>query len=128
MTRVLIVDDNRDSADTLSVLLQIWGHETRKAYDGESVVQHALAFEPEVVLLDLGLPRLDGFGVARKIREFQKLMTVKIAAVTGFTTTSDIAKCRDAGFDEHFAKPIASDRLHAYLSHIEAPQFSTTQD
>ena len=118
MTRVLIVDDNRDTADTLSVLLQIWGHETRKAYDSESVIQHALAFQPEVVLLDLGLPRLDGFAVARKLREYQKLVSVRIAAITGYTAASDVRKCQDAGFDEYFAKPIVSDRLHEYLNHF----------
>src|SRR4029079_2932096 len=89
MARVLIVDDNHDTADSYAVLISLWGHETRKAYDGESVLQQALAFLPNVVLLDIGLPKLDGYDVARKLRQYQSLLGLKIVAITGRVTPTD---------------------------------------
>src|SRR5688572_32720677 len=101
MARVLIVDDDQDTTDSFAEMLKLWGHETRKAYDGESVLQQALAFQPHVVLLDIGLPKIDGYEVARRLRQYQQLTGMKIVAVTGRITEADVQKCMDAGFDEH---------------------------
>jgi CheY-like chemotaxis protein len=116
MARVLIVDDNHDTADSCAMLLSLWGHETRKAYDGESVLQQALAFHPHVVLLDIGLPKLDGYDVARKLRQYQALIGIKIVAVTGRATAADVQMAKEAGFDEHFPKPIHNETLKTYLA------------
>ncbi len=116
MARVLIVDDNRDTADSYAVLVSLWGYETRKAYDGESVLQQALAFQPHVVMLDIGLPKLDGYDVARRLRQYQSLVGLKIVAVTGHAGPEHAQERKDAGFDEHFAKPIDNELLRAYLA------------
>jgi CheY-like chemotaxis protein len=121
MTRVLIVDDDHDTADSYAVLITLWGHETRKAYDGESVLQQALAFQPHVVMLDIGLPKLDGYDVARKLRQYQLLVGTKIVAVTGRATATDQQRAQEAGFDEFFAKPITSEVLKSYLEQFNAP-------
>ena len=119
MARVLIVDDNHDTVNSLAVLIHLWGHETRKAYDGESVLQQALAFHPHVVLLDIGLPGLDGYDVAKKLRQYQALVGLKIAAVTGRVTPNDIQQAKEAGFDEHFPKPVDFQTLKSYLSQYD---------
>jgi CheY-like chemotaxis protein len=119
MARVLIVDDNRDTADSYATLISLWGHETRKAYDGESVLQQALAFHPHVIMLDIGLPKVDGYEVAKKLRQYQSLADVKILAVTGRATAADIQQSKDAGFDEHFTKPIQNDILKGYLAQFD---------
>lgn len=116
--RVLIVDDNQDTTDSLATILKRWGHETRKAYDGESALQQALAFVPNVVLLDIGLPNIDGYEVAGKLRQYKKLARTRIVAITGQVATTDLQKCIDAGFDDHFAKPIDTNRLKSYLDEL----------
>lgn len=115
MARVLVVDDEPDTVDTFLALLTAWGHETRKAYDGESVLQQALTFVPDVVLLDLGLPRMDGYEVARRLRKYNVLSDMKIVAVTGKSSEADKHKCMDAGFNQHFAKPVNHEALKLLL-------------
>jgi CheY-like chemotaxis protein len=119
MARILVVDDNRDTADSFAVLLKLWGHETRRAYDGESVLQQALAFLPQVILLDIGLPKMDGYEVAKRLRQFQQLAGVRIAAITGHVTAADVQKCKDFGFDWHFSKPIDTEALRSYLEEVK---------
>jgi CheY-like chemotaxis protein len=119
MARILIVDDDYDTAYSYALLLREWGHETLRAYDGESVLQQALAFEPHVVLLDIGLPKMDGYEVARRLRKYQNLFGVKIAAVTGRAIDADEQKWKDAGFDQFFTKPIEPERMKAFLDSIE---------
>ncbi len=113
---ILVVDDNVDAAHSLSVLLKLWGHETHIVHDGSAAIEAALEIHPRVVLLDIGLPKLDGYEVARTLRSEPKLTTLKIVAMTGYGQAEDRRKSRDAGFDIHLVKPVDLDQLEAILS------------
>jgi PAS domain S-box-containing protein len=103
--RILVVDDNGDAADSLCMLLKSRGHDVRVAYDGLEAVGAALTFDPEVVLLDIGLPKLSGYEAARRIRE-SRGEDVLLIAVTGWGQEEDRRRSRDAGFDHHLTKPV----------------------
>jgi DNA-binding response OmpR family regulator len=103
--RVLIVDDNRDAADTLGMFLRVKGHDVRIAYDGVEGVGAALAFKPQIVLHDIGLPKLFGYDVARELRE-KFGHSVLIVAITGYGQEEDRRRSKEAGFDYHFTKPV----------------------
>ena len=103
--RVLVVDDNRDAADSLCLLLATRGHEIHVAYDGLEAVGAAIAFDPDVVLLDIGLPKLDGHDAARRIRSARG-SSVLLVAVTGWGQEEDRRRSREAGFDFHLTKPV----------------------
>jgi signal transduction histidine kinase/DNA-binding response OmpR family regulator len=103
--RVLVVDDNEDGADMLSEALSSVGHVTRVAYDGPEAIKAASAFRPDVALIDIGLPVMDGFEVAKTLRTMLD-PSAKLIAVTGYGQTSDRARTRDAGFDHHLVKPV----------------------
>ncbi|MGQ0764865.1 MAG: chemotaxis protein CheB [Gemmatimonadota bacterium] len=113
--RILVVDDNRDSADSLSMMLELRGYETRIAYDGLSAVDAAADFGPDVVLLDIGLPKLNGFEVARRIRKQEREGPLLLVALTGWGQESDRQRSHDAGFDAHMVKPVDMDQLTAIL-------------
>ena len=98
------MDDNRDAADTLGTVLELEGYDVRIAYDGDEAIREASRFRPEVALLDIGLPGKDGYEVARHIRREQN-GDVMLIAVTGYASAEDVERSRDAGFDEHMAKP-----------------------
>lgn len=102
--RVLIVDDNVDAADSLAQLLQFKGHHTSTVYSAMDAMQEANAFAPDVILLDIGLPDMDGYEVAKRLR--QKDCTSMLVAVTGYGQASDMRRGKDAGFDMHFTKPV----------------------
>jgi PAS domain S-box-containing protein len=104
--RVLIVDDNRDSALSLSMLLELKGCETQTAHDGVEAVEKAAAYKPDVVLLDIGLPRLNGYEACRAIREQPGGKGVLIVALTGWGQDQDRRKSKEAGFDGHLVKPV----------------------
>lgn len=104
--RILIVDDNRDAADSLSMLLRFAGNEPRTAYDGIEAVAAAAAFLPDVVLLDIGLPKLDGYEAARRIREQVWGKHMVLIALTGWGQEDDRKRSKDAGFDNHMVKPV----------------------
>ena len=103
--RVLVVDDNLDAAETLKMLLEFSSYEVRMVHDGLSAVEAALAWNPHAVLLDIGLPGLSGYGVARRIRLEPTLEGMVLIALTGYSQESDRQSSRDAGFDHHLAKP-----------------------
>jgi PAS domain S-box-containing protein len=109
--RVLIADDNRDAAVSLSVLLQAMGHETRIAHDGLEAVEEAEVFQPEVVLLDIGMPKLDGYETARRIASRPWASSTRIVAVTGWGQDADRQRASEAGFHEHLVKPVDPDTL-----------------
>ncbi|MFO0335905.1 MAG: ATP-binding protein [Pseudomonadota bacterium] len=117
--RVLVVDDNRDGADGLALLLRLRGHETRTAYDGPSALALALEFAPDVVLLDVGLPGLDGYEVAARLRAQLRGAEFLIVALTGWGRDEDKRRARAAGCDDHFTKPFDPDAL---LERIAAPR------
>jgi PAS domain S-box-containing protein len=114
--RVLVVDDNRDAAVSLAMLLRLWGHEARTAHDGPSALKAALSYRPEVVLLDIGLPGPDGYEVARRLRAVLSPAAVRLVAVTGYGQEEDRRRSREAGFDAHLVKPAALDELYALLA------------
>ncbi|WP_035606144.1 response regulator [Haloferula sp. BvORR071] len=103
--KLLIVDDNRDSAESMALLQELNGHETRVAHNGETAVTIALDFLPDVVLLDIGLPGMDGFEVARQMRQSPALRRSYLIAVTGYGSEGDRKRAFAAGFDEHLVKP-----------------------
>lgn len=113
--RILVVDDNHDSAESLARLLQLMGHEIAIAYDGLSAMDSAQAFLPEVVLLDVGLPGLDGYEVARRIRAEPWGKTMTLIAATGWGQAEDRRRSRAAGFDYHMVKPVDLDELGKVL-------------
>lgn len=114
--RILVVDDNRDAAISLAMLLRISGHTTHTAHDGEEAVTAAGTFRPEVILLDIGLPKLNGFEVARAIRDCDWGKTTMIVALTGWGQEDDRQKSTDAGFDAHLVKPVDFEALKKLLA------------
>jgi CheY-like chemotaxis protein len=104
--RVLIVDDNEDAANSLAMILQLSGHETASVYTAADALQRAADFKPDVVLLDIGLPGMDGYEVAQKMRELPGLRDIRLVAVTGYGRSDDRLRARDAGFDDHLTKPV----------------------
>ncbi len=113
--RVLIVEDNADAADTLREVLLVWDHEVEIARDGQEGVEKARAFRPDLVLCDLGLPKLDGYEVARAIRAAPELAGVYLVAVTGYASGADQRRAADAGFHRHLAKPVSLDVIEEVL-------------
>jgi CheY-like chemotaxis protein len=101
-----VVDDNADAASTLDMLLRSLGHETCVVHDGTAALKMANQFRPDVVLLDIGMPGLDGYEVARRLRAMQKGATFRIVAITGWGQEADRQKSREAGFDVHLVKPV----------------------
>ncbi|MDN5871885.1 MAG: PAS domain S-box protein, partial [Nitrococcus sp.] len=113
--RILIVDDNADAAKMASMLLRTWGHEVCVADDGAGALREAAEFHPQVILLDIGLPDMDGYEVARLIRKELQLKDMRIVAVTGYAQDSDRQRARQAGFDHHLTKPVEPSALKALL-------------
>jgi PAS domain S-box-containing protein len=109
--RILIVDDNADAAATLEMLLKSLGHETRVVHDGEAALRLARPFRPDVVLLDIGMPGLDGYEVARRLRAMKKGTALRIIAVTGWGQEADRQRSSEAGFDLHLVKPVEPSAL-----------------
>ncbi len=118
--RVLIVDDNEDSANSLAMILKIGGHETESVYTAIDALQRAAAFRPDVVLLDIGLPGMDGYEVAQKMRELPGLRDIRLVAVTGYGRSDDRRRARDAGFDDHLTKPVEYAVLERTLAGLRA--------
>lgn len=113
--RVLIVDDNRDGADTLAELIGEWGYEARTAYDAVAALDLAAEQHPEVVLLDIGMPEMNGYEVAAALRAIPGMDGVALVAVTGYGTEEDRRRARDAGFDAHLVKPVDPEEVRQLL-------------
>jgi CheY-like chemotaxis protein len=113
-TRILVVDDSIDSAETLGELLKIWGHDVRLAHDGPSALEAAREYKPEVVLLDIGLPGMDGFAVATELRK-EGLGGRMLVALTGYGEQQDRERTQKVGFDHHLVKPIDPDTLQKLI-------------
>jgi CheY-like chemotaxis protein len=119
--RILVVDDNKDAAKSLALLLTLQGHETQTAADGEEAVQHAVEFNPGVVLLDIGLPKLDGYEACRAIRTLRLGNQPLVIALTGWGQEDDRRRSREAGFDSHVVKPVDCQELLSMIESL-APQ------
>ncbi len=117
-SRILVVDDNPDTTATLALLLERTGHRVHVAHDGLEAVHAAAAFQPDVVLLDIGLPKLNGFEVAQRIRQGRGGEKVALVAVTGWGQQEDRRRAMEAGFDHHLTKPVEIGRLMQLLSSV----------
>ncbi len=113
--RILVVDDNEDSARSMSTIQRLHGHDTRIAFTGPDAVAAAAEFSPEVVLLDIGLPGMDGFEVARRLRAMPETRNAFLVATTGYGDPEDRARARAVGFDEYLLKPVDLDLLRTWL-------------
>jgi PAS domain S-box-containing protein len=118
--RVLVVDDNRDAAASLAMMLSLVGHETRTAQDGLEALELAEAFRPDAILLDIGLPKLNGYDVCCRIREQSWGQRVFIVAITGWGQEDDRRRSREAGFDQHLIKPVDFAALETLLADVPA--------
>lgn len=116
--RVLVVDDNVDSADSVAMLLEESGHEVRMAHDGPTALEAALEYRPNVVLLDLGLPGLNGFEVAKRLRQKPGFQNVVLVAMTGYGQEADRERSFDAGFNHHLVKPADFGKVQAILATV----------
>jgi CheY-like chemotaxis protein len=115
--RVLVIDDNVDAASTLKDVLELGGHEVRIALDGPTGLQAASDFNPEIVICDIGLPGMDGYAVARRLRDGSPVAW--LVAMSGYAAPEDLQRAREAGFDRHVAKPATLEGLEALFA--EAP-------
>jgi PAS domain S-box-containing protein len=113
--RVLVVDDNRDAADSLAMMLELTGHEVATANDGETALAEAERFLPDAVLLDIGMPGMNGYEVAQRLRQTEHGRRAFIVALTGWGQEDDKRRAVDAGFDHHLTKPVDPAALHAVL-------------
>ena len=113
--RVLIVDDNADTTETLAELARSWGHEVAVAQDGPAALKLAGAFRPEIALIDIGLPEMNGYDLARRLRHLPGMEATRLIAITGYGREEDRAAAQDAGFHLHLIKPVHPDRLEKLL-------------
>jgi signal transduction histidine kinase len=113
--RILIVDDNADAANSLAMILKLEGHTAESVYSPTDAIERALQFDPQVILLDIGLPGMDGYEVARRIRE--RGSVARLVALTGYGQSEDVQRARDAGFDAHLVKPVD---LRTLMQNLEA--------
>jgi len=113
--RLLVVEDNHDIALMLSEVLQIYGYATRVAYDGISVLELAKSFRPDVALVDIVLPTMDGYQLARRLRQLPELRGTRLFAVTGYGQLADRMRSAQAGFDRHLVKPVDLEELRRMI-------------
>lgn len=117
--RILIVDDNVDAAESLGELLKVCGHDIHIAHDGASAISEALRLRPEAVILDIGLPAMNGYEVAQRLRLDVGLNTSLLVALTGYAEESDRISAEKAGFDHYFAKPLDINKLVTVLDNLK---------
>ena len=120
--RVLVVDDNRAAAEMMTLVVRMLGNEVRTASDGQEAIELAAEFLPEVILMDLGMPRMNGFEAARTIRKQGWGQTMKLVALTGWGQETDKQRTKEAGFDHHLVKPAEPAELQRILSLSTASQ------
>jgi two-component system CheB/CheR fusion protein len=115
--RILVIEDNIDSAKTTQMLLELQGHQVQVAYGGLHGIETAQTFKPEVIILDIGLPGMDGYEVARRLRKLPGTEKILLIALSGYGQADDIQKSTEAGFDHHLVKPADTNQLQALISH-----------
>ena len=118
-SRILVVDDNKDAAESMATLLELWGHEVKRTYDGTRALAMGIDYRPEVIFLDIGLPGMDGYEVAGRLREMPETARAVLVAVTGYGQEEDRRRSRRAGFDHHLVKPVAPETLRLLLTSLE---------
>jgi PAS domain S-box-containing protein len=124
--RVLVVDDNVDAAESVAMLLRLWNYESRTAHDGPAALSLASKYRPHVVLLDIGLPGMDGYEVAKRLQGLSSMEGSVLIALTGYGQDEDRRRARDAGFNDHLLKPVRPDTLEAVLSKLSRPSAAST--
>lgn len=122
--RLLVVDDNRDAALSLAMLLRLQGHDVRVAHDGLTAIETAAAYLPDMVFLDLGMPGMDGYEVARRLRELAGLERTWLTALTGWGQQEDRRRTSEAGFDHHLVKPLEAKTLEQLLAQLKQSKSS----
>jgi CheY-like chemotaxis protein len=118
MYRILVVDDNADAADSLAMLLQLADHETVTAYSGPEAIDTAKRIRPRAVFLDIGLPGMNGYEVAKALRADPELAGTALIALTGWGSEGDQRRASEAGFDFHLTKPAAVDKVYEVLGQL----------
>jgi signal transduction histidine kinase len=113
--RILIVDDNQDAADSLALLLQLDGHETQAVYTSSAALERARSYQPDIMLLDIGLPEMNGYEVAMQLRRDGAAKRIRLIALTGYGQAGDLARATQAGFDDHLMKPVEWPELQRAL-------------
>jgi two-component system CheB/CheR fusion protein len=114
--RVLVVDDNVDAAESIAMILRVSGYDVQCVYDGPSVLQVAKVYRPDVVVLDIGLPGMSGYDVAKQLRRHAEFGRIPLVAVTGYGQEEDRRRTQEAGFDCHLTKPVDPDALQAFVA------------
>jgi CheY-like chemotaxis protein len=117
--RVLVVDDNRDTAGSLAMILDMLGNDTRTAHEGAEAVDVAETFRPHVILLDIGMPKMNGYEVARRVREQPWGTQVALVAITGWGQEDLRQRSQEAGFDRHLVKPVEPSSLREVLADLD---------
>ena len=118
--RILVVDDNVDSADLLATLLRAHGHEVIVVNNGQDAIHVFEGFRPQVILLDIGMPGMNGLEVARRLRSRHRMPRPIIVAITGWNMADDVEHTKDAGFDFHLVKPVSESQLIEVLQAVRA--------
>jgi CheY-like chemotaxis protein len=114
--RILIVDDNVDSTEAMSIIFELWGHEVRTSDSGTGALALLEHFTPEVAFVDIGLPDIDGYELAERLRKKDELRSLRLIALTGYGSADDRQRARVAGFDHHVVKPAEPHRLAELLA------------
>jgi CheY-like chemotaxis protein len=115
----MVIDDNRDAAESMSMLFELWGHEVVCVFDGQAALATAAKFRPHAVFLDIGLPGMDGYEIAERLRELPQAARCVLVAITGYGQEDDRRRSREAGIDHHLVKPVAPETLHELLESLE---------
>jgi CheY-like chemotaxis protein len=119
--RVLVVDDNVDACESIALILGLGGYDAKCVHDGPSVLQAALDWRPDAIVLDIGLPGMSGYEVARQLRAHEELRGVMLVAMTGYGQQADRKRAQEAGFDRHATKPVDPQQLQDMLAEGLAP-------
>ncbi len=119
-TRILVADDNTDAAESLALVLQSAGHTVHVSYDGAAAVEAMHSFSPEIAVLDIGMPRLNGYDAARQIRTLPGGTDCVLVALSGWGQSDDKRRAREAGFDEHLTKPVDPESLLQVIARLRS--------
>ena len=127
--RILIVDDNQDAADGLAKLVESYGYDVKAVYSGAEALEETASFQPDMALVDIGMPGLDGFETVTELRQRRGNVHLLVVAVTGWTRDEDKRRAYECGFDLHVGKPITTDTLREILELLgPVPERQQTQN
>jgi CheY-like chemotaxis protein len=112
---ILVVEDLHDTADSLAMLLELWGYQPTVVYEGKKAIEAASTLCPDIILLDIDLPDVNGYNVARQLRQVPELANTLLLAITGYRQESDVQCCKEAGIDLHFLKPVDPEEIKEAL-------------